>query len=72
MVTIALMPCYILIHHSCFTLMTLASLPANVELIQGNSMSMDALKLAFWKHPDDVGMNILTLLKRLKFDGGKT
>lgn len=54
---------------ACFTLMSLASSASNVELIRNNQMSTVALEMAFQKHPDDVGVNILTLWRRLKIDG---
>ena len=53
---------------ACFTLMSLASSITNRELIRKNDMSKVALELAFQKHPDDVGISILTLLRQLKFD----
>jgi len=52
--------------------MSLAASSRNVELIRKNEMSRVSLELAFQKHPDDVGMNILTLLERLKFDSPAT
>ena len=57
-----------LLDFSCFTLMSLASSAANVKLIRCNEMSRLSLELALQKHPDEVGINILTLLRRLKFD----
>lgn len=57
------------VHESaCFTLMSLASTASNVKLIRGNDMSKLALELSLQKHPDEVGINILTLLRKLKFD----
>jgi len=53
---------------ACFTLMRLASSAANVELIRSNSTSRVSLEIAFEKNPDNVGNNILILLRRLKFD----
>ncbi|KAL7534450.1 hypothetical protein ACHAXR_005886 [Thalassiosira sp. AJA248-18] len=53
---------------ACFTLMSLASSAINVELIRNNDMSRVSLELAFQKYPDEVGSNILTLLRRLKFE----
>ena len=48
--------------------MSLASLAANVKLISCNEMSRLSLELALQKYPDEEGINILTLLRRLKFD----
>ena len=53
---------------ACFPLMSLASSAVNVELIRMNGMTRVALELACQKHPEDVGNNIFTLLRRLKFD----
>ena len=39
-----------------------------MKLIRCNEMSRLSLELALQKHPDEVGINILTLLRRLKFD----
>jgi hypothetical protein len=53
---------------ACFTLMSLASSATNVDLIHRNTKARVALELAFKKHPDDVGGNVLNLIRRLKFD----
>ena len=52
---------------ACFTLMSLASSAVNVELIRMNGMTSVSLELACQKHPEDVGNNISTLLRQLKF-----
>ncbi|KAL9190758.1 hypothetical protein ACHAXT_000464 [Thalassiosira profunda] len=52
---------------ACFTLMSLASSAANVQLIRRNGTSRLALELAFQQYPDEVGAGILTLLGRLGF-----
>lgn len=57
------------VHESaCFTLMSLASSSDNVRLIRTNDMSRLALELSLQKFPDAVGVNILNLLRRLRFD----
>jgi len=57
------------VHESaCFTLMSLASSSDNVRLIRTNDMSRLALELSLQKYPDQVGVNILNLLRRLRFD----
>ena len=57
------------VHESaCFTLMSLASSSDNVRLIRTNDMSRLALELSLQKFPDQVGINILNLLRRLRFD----
>jgi len=53
---------------ACFTLMSLASLASNLELIRRNGSTRVALELACKKHPEDVGEDVFTLLRRLKFD----
>jgi len=52
---------------ACFTLMCLSSLASNVELIRSNINTRVALELACEKHREEVGNDIFTLLRRLKF-----
>mmetsp|Transcript_2373 Transcript_2373/g.4413 ORF Transcript_2373/g.4413 Transcript_2373/m.4413 type:complete len:735 (+) Transcript_2373:200-2404(+) len=53
---------------ACFTLMCLASLASNVELIRSNINTRVALELACQKHRDEVGNDIFILLRRLELD----
>lgn len=53
---------------ACFTLMRLASLASNVELIRKDGNARVALELAFREHREDVGNSIFMLLRRLGFE----
>ena len=49
-----------------FALRRFACAAVNVEQIHRNSKTSESLQLAFQMHPDEVGINILTLWKQLR------